>query len=267
MNRSYIFILFSLLLFCSQINAQTGVSVSPPRLYFESDAGKSTTQKVTVTNVSAKNSLDMAVSLGDWEYNETGENKMSPANTLPTSCASWISIKNEDTYFTLAPGERKDIDVTITPPATLSDQMLAHTAVLYVSQMNPVNDIDNKGANIKVSIRSGIKLFHKLTAKATKKIEIHNLTLAPSKKDLTILFENQGNIWTDGKIQTELVNTENGNKVSLDQIIFYTMPGNKRELNIPLPATLLKGKYTASVMIDYGDNNNLELAELNFTHE
>jgi len=65
----------------------------------------------------------------------------------------------------------------------------------------------------------------------------------------------------------ELVNTENGNKVSLDQIIFYTMPGNKREVIIPLPATLSKGKYTASVMIDYGDNNNLELAELNFTHE
>ncbi|WP_426478506.1 fimbrial biogenesis chaperone [Chryseobacterium sp. CBSDS_008] len=266
MNRFYIITLLSLFFWCSEAKAQTGVSVSPPRLYFESDAGKSSTQKVTVTNVSAKNSLDMAVSLGDWEYNETGENKMFPANTLPASCASWVSIKNEDTYFTLGPGERKDIDVTITPP-TISDQMLAHTAVLYVSQMNPVNDVDNKGANIKVSIRSGIKLFHKFTAKADKKIEIHNLTLAKSKKDLSLLFENQGNIWTDGKIQTELVNTENGNKVSLDQIIFYTMPGNKREVNIPLPASLLKGKYTASVMIDYGDNNNLELAELNFTYE
>ncbi|QBJ84998.1 molecular chaperone [Chryseobacterium gleum] len=267
MSRSYIIFLFSLFLLCTKVKAQTGVSVSPPRLYFESDAGKSTTQKVTVTNVSAKNSLDMAVSLGDWEYNGTGENKMSPANTLSTSCASWVTIKNEDTYFTLGPGERKDIDVTITPPNVLTDQLLAHTAVLYVSQMNPVNDVDNKGANIKVSIRSGIKLFHKLTAKATKKIEIQNLTLAQSKKDLTLLFENQGNIWADGKIQTELINTENGNKVSLDQIIFYTMPGNKREVNIPLPAKLSKGKYTASVMIDYGDNNNLELAELNFTYE
>lgn len=267
MNRSYIIILFFLFFLSAESRAQTGVSVSPPRLYFESDAGKSTTQKVTVTNVSAKNSLDMAVSLGDWEYNEVGENKTYPAGTLPTSCASWASIKNEDTYFTLGPGERKDIDVTITPPNVLPDQMLAHTAVLYVSQMNPVDDVDNKGASIKVSIRSGIKIFHKLSPKGNKKIEIQNLTLAKSKKDLTMIFENQGNIWTDGKIQTEIINTENGNKISLDQIIFYTMPGNKREVNIPLPATLAKGKYTASVMIDYGDSNNLELAELNFSYE
>ncbi|MEF9478711.1 hypothetical protein OWR28_14290 [Chryseobacterium sp. 1B4] len=57
MSRSYIIILFSLLLLCTSTKAQTGVSVSPPRLYFESDAGKSTTQKVTVTNVSAKTPL------------------------------------------------------------------------------------------------------------------------------------------------------------------------------------------------------------------
>lgn len=67
--------------------------------------------------------------------------------------------KKEDSYFTLAPGERKDIDVTITVPNTLSDKLAAHSAVLYVSQMNPVDDVDSKGANIKVSIRSGIKLF------------------------------------------------------------------------------------------------------------
>ncbi|KMQ68517.1 hypothetical protein ACM39_08400 [Chryseobacterium sp. FH2] len=267
MNRSSIIICFFLFLLCSQFKAQTGVSVSPPRLYFESDAGKSATQKITVTNVSVKNSLDMAVSLGDWEYNEMGENIMYAASTLPSSCASWVSIKKEDAYFTLAPGERKDIDVTITPPNVLSDQLLAHTAVLYVSQMNPVDDVDNKGASIKVSIRSGIKLFHKLPAAGKKIIEIQNLTLDKSKKALNLLFENQGNIWIDGKIQTELVNTENGKKLSLDQIIFYTMPGNKREMNIPLPATLEKGKYTASVMMDYGDSNNLELAELNFTYE
>ena len=267
MSRLSLF-LFSLL-FLSSFHgyAQTGVSVSPPRLYFESGNGNSNTQTITVTNVSAKNSLDLAVSLGDWEYDGKGENVTYPANTLPTSCASWVSVKKEDNYFTLAPGEKKDIEVTITVPNALSDQLAAHTAVLYVSQMNPVDDVDHKGANIKVSIRSGIKLFHKLPAAKTKKLEIQNLVYGKTTNTINLFFENQGDIWGDGKIFTDFVNTQTGKKVALDPIIFYTMPGNKREMNIPLPASLEKGKYTASVMIDYGDNNNLELGELSFSYE
>lgn len=267
MKRLAFIFLSVLVFFGGHLAAQTGVSVSPPRLYFESGIGNSNTQKVTVTNVSTKNALDLAVSLGDWEYNERGENIMSAANTLPNSCAGWVSVKKEDNYFTLAPGQRKDIDITITVPPALPDKNPTHTAVLYVSQMNPVDDVDSKGASIKVSIRSGIKLFHKLPTAKNKKLEIQNLTYAKPGKTLDLSFDNQGDVWADGKITTDLVNTGNGKKTALDAIIFYTMPGNKRQVSIPLPAGLEKGKYTASVMIDYGDRDNLELGELNFVYE
>ncbi|KIC63443.1 fimbrial biogenesis chaperone [Chryseobacterium taiwanense] len=264
-----LFVAFSFLAysFLCTINAQTGVSVSPPRVYFESELGRSNTQQITITNESVKNSLDLAVSLGDWEYDGKGENMMYAANTLPVSCANWISVKKEDSYFTLAPGEKKEINVTITVPNTLSDKLATHSAVLYVSQMNPVDDIDSKGANIKVSIRSGIKLFHKLSSANVKKIEIQNLVYDKSNNKLSLFFENQGNVWTDGRVYTDLVNTQTGKKTTLDNIVFYTMPGNKREMDIVLPTTLEKGKYTASVMIDYGDANNLEVGELNFNYE
>lgn len=133
--------------------------------------------------------------------------------------------------------------------------------------MNPVDDVDHKGANIKVSIRSGIKLFHKMPAAKTKKLEIQNLVYGKTTNTVNLFFDNQGDVWGDGKIYTDFVNTQTGKKVSLDPVIFYTMPGNKREMDIPLPAGLEKGKYTASVMIDYGDNNNLELGELSFSYE
>jgi hypothetical protein len=45
------------------------------------------------------------------------------------------------------------------------------------------------------------------------------------------------------------------------------MPGNRREMEIALPNSLEKGKYTASVLIDYGDAENLEMGELNFSYE
>lgn len=258
------------LIFCFliiQISAQTGLSVSPPRVYFETTAGSSSTQKVTVTNVSAKHTLDLAVSLGDWEYDEKGENVMHPANTLKNSCAQWISINKEDTYFSLAPGERKDLNVTLTTPTLSKDQLAAHTAVLFVSQMNPVDGTDSKGAKIKVSVKSGIKIFHKKPETTIRKIEIKGLKFDTAQKILNLQFENQSELWTDGKINIDLINTTTGKKITLDTIIFYTLPGNSRKINIPVNDLKEKGSYNLSVLIDYGDDNTLEMAELNFNYE
>lgn len=264
MKKIVLFIAFFLFAHC--IHAQTGISVSPPRIYFESESGVSNTEKITITNVSEKNTLDLAVSLGDWEYDEKGENMMYVAGTLPTSCASWITVKKEDAYFSLSPGERRDISITLTAPDNFGN-LAAHTAVLYVSQMNPVDDVDSNGANIKVSIRSGIKIFHKIPNAKNKKIEITNLKFDQKKNALTLFFENQSNIWVDGKVTTDIINSTNGKKITIDPVIFYTMPGNKRELQIPLTKTPEKGSYTASVLMDYGDSENLELGELNFNYE
>ncbi|MBW8522896.1 molecular chaperone [Chryseobacterium chendengshani] len=250
-----------------QISAQTGISVSPPRVYFDSGSGSSSTQKITVTNVSTKNSLDLAVSLGDWQYDQYGENMMHAANTLKNSCASWISVKKSDNYFTLAPGERKELDVTITVPAIAKDTLSSHTALLYISQMNPVDDVDSKGANIKVSIRSGIKIFHKSAEAVTKKVEIKDLKFDKAKSNLALQFENQSSIWVDGKISTEIINTSTGKKVPVDDIVFYTLPGDLRKITIPMGSVLEKGSYNASVMIDYGDPSSLEIGELNFNYE
>jgi len=96
--RGKLFIL--LLLVISQVTlAQTGLTVSPPRLYFESSKGQSTNQKVTITNVSSSNTLDLAVSLGDWQYDTSGENITLEPNTLNSSCASWVTVKKEVKYL------------------------------------------------------------------------------------------------------------------------------------------------------------------------
>lgn len=258
------------LVFCFliiQIGAQTGISVSPPRVYYETTPGSSSTQKITVTNVSAKHTLDLAVSLGDWEYDERGENVMHPANTLENSCAQWISINKEDTYFSLAPGERKDINVTLTNPTIAKDKLAAHTAVLFVSQMNPVDGTDSKGTKIKVSVKSGIKIFHKKPETTTRKIEIQDLKFDTDKKILNLQFENHSELWTDGKISTDIINTTTGKKISINPIVFYTLPGDIRKLSIPVTALEEKGSYNLSVLIDYGDDNVLEMAELNFNYE
>ncbi|MCG9792153.1 fimbrial biogenesis chaperone [Flavobacterium algicola] len=263
MNKFFLFFYFFIL----QATAQTGISVSPPRIYFDSKLGGSNTQLISVTNVSATNTLDLAVSLGDWEYDEKGENQMFSANTLANSCANWISIKNTDNYFTLKPGERKELEITVTPPKTAIDTLAAHTAVLYVSQMNPVDDVDNKGTSIKVSIRSGIKIFHSYPENFIRKVEIEDLKYDQSLNKVNLKFRNQSKLWVDGKISGEIINTKTGKKSVLNNVVFYTLPGNLRTLSLPVLETLEKGSYNASIIIDYGDAAQLEMAELNFNYE
>lgn len=263
MSKSFLIFCFFIL----QANAQTGISVSPPRIYFDSNSGTSTTQQISVTNVSEKNSLDLAVSLGDWEYDEKGENMMYSANTLANSCASWITVKNNDNYFSLKPGEKKELEITVTPPKVPTDTLTSHTAVLYVSQMNPVDDFDSKGANIKVSIRSGIKIFHRFPQSLIRKIEIEDLKYNQSINKLNLKFRNQSKLWVDGKISGEVINTRTGKKTVLETIVFYTLSGNLRTLSIPVLEVLDKGSYNASIIIDYGDSSQLEMAELNFNYE
>lgn len=259
--------LFFLLVFSYFAIAQTGISVSPPRLYFEADPGQSNTQKVLVTNVSKSNTLDLAVSLSDWKYDDRGENLLFPSDSLDTSCSSWVTIKQKDNFFSLKPGESKEIDVTITTPNTLNSENPVHTALLFVTQMNPIDDVDGKGANIKVAVRSGIKLLHRTLERRNRKLEIQNLKYLPQEKKIELHFENLGNIWGDGIIYPELLNTQTGKKTKLDHVIFYSMPKDYRITDFPLPANLAKGKYVATFLLDYGDENALEMAELTFTYE
>lgn len=264
--KTTIFFLLSFC-WCFSIFAQTGVSVSPPRLYFESDTGQSSRQKVMVTNVSATHVMDLAVSLGDWQYNDLGENIMYAADSLATSCAGWVSISKNDSYFSLKPGENKEIEVNITVPNTFKGDVPVHTAMLYVTQMNPIDDVDSRGANIKVSVRSGIKLFHRTQAIKNRKLEIENILFDKNSNQIELYFKNTGNIWADGIVYPELLNTQTGKKTIIDHIIFYTMPADNRKMIIALPEVIEKGKYTATILIDYGDENTIEMGELTFTNE
>ncbi len=265
--RGKLFIL--LLLVISQVTlAQTGLTVSPPRLYFESSKGQSTNQKVTITNVSSSNTLDLAVSLGDWQYDTSGENITLEPNTLNSSCASWVTVKKEDSYFSLKPGEKKELEVILTNPLKAKDTLSVHSAILYVSQMNPIDDVDPNGAKVKVSVRSGVKIYHKQMGNSQRKIEIQNAVYQNDKKLFLLQIENKGNIWGDGKVFVDILDQSTGKKTSLPATIFYTMPGNKRDIFFSIPESLTKAKkYLATFLIDYGDENTIEMAELQFTYE
>lgn len=257
----------SLLIVCTAVSlyAQTGLSVSPPRLYFEVAEGQTKTEKIIVTNVSNSNDLEIAISLGDWDYNLYGDNILYPADSLATSSAGWVSIK--DSYFLLKANQSKEVEISLTVPDQIDTAIPARSNMVFVTQMNPVDDVDSNGQNIKVNVRSGIKVYHRLPTTRERRIEIQNMKYIADKNYIELLFENNGNVWAEGTIYSDLTNIDTGEKINLQDIIFYTMPTNKRITEINLPKELPKGNYVASVLMDYGDPENMEAGELRFTYE
>ena len=98
-------------------------------------------------------------------------------------------------------------------------------------------------------------------------MEIQDLKYNQDAHAFRLKFQNQSQIWVDGKVITEIINTKTGKKTEVETLVFYTLPGNVREMVIPVHKPLEKGSYNASVLIDYGDESTLEMAELNFNYE
>lgn len=267
--RIYIILALFTLLFIATTNiasAQVGLSVSPPRVYYSIAEGESGTQNLLINNISKDHPLDLAITFGDWEYDEYGNNVMFPPDSLENSCASWLSLP-EGTYLTLQPGESREVEVMMNVPRVIPSGDNVQTAMLYVTQMNPVDGVDAQGAAIRINVRQGIKIYRKGLAGERRALEITDMTFNRESKNIVLAFNNNGNIWTDGVIKTTIFNRTTGKETSLSDTPFFTMPGNVRKVMISPGETLEKGEYIATVMLDYGDDTILEAAELEFRYD
>lgn len=265
-NASGLLILVAFFLPAPQVLlSQVGISVSPPRIYYNLNPGETGSQKVLVSNVSKEQPLNLSLTFGDWKYDDQGNNLMFPPDSLDNSCAGWLSLPG-GTYMTLGPGENQEIDLTMAVPME-GIKGSVQTAMLFVTQMNPVDGIDAQGAAIRINVRQGIKIYRKGGDPEMKKVEIENLAYDKASNSLLLTFSNEGNTWLNGRSTTSLFNRDTGKELNLDPSDFYMMPGDRRTMRLPFRHTLEKGRYTATVMLDYGDPTTIEAAELQFGYE
>lgn len=267
---SRIFALSALLILfivSSKVSAQTGLSVSPPRTYFTLSAGQTETKQILVSNPSKTKTLELSASFSDWEYDSIGNNVMAEAGELSNSCADWVDILPQ-TFFSVAPGESYELDVRMNVPDNLSDDEPVHTCMLFITQINPSDGKNEQGANIKIAVRSGVKLYHRKAEARNPDIEIMNFVYSKEQPNqLRFDFKNTGNIWIDGIISCDLLNQETGEKINLDEVIFYSMPGDYRYLYFDLPEDLPEAKYIATAIFDYQNASSVKMAELGFDYE
>ncbi|MBL1410478.1 fimbrial biogenesis chaperone [Sphingobacterium faecale] len=267
--RYYLFILLFNTLALSFSSAQTGLTVGPPRIYFVADAGQSQTQYVDVTNPSKDYPLDLAVSFEDWAYSVVGDNVLSPKGSLKTSCADWLTVS--EPFFSLKPGETKRLQLQMSVPLdkSYSEVIPVHTTMLFVTQLNPRISEEKEGANIRLAVRSGIKVYQRFNGRSRTNLEISNLeyrSVDSIGQYLELSFETQGNTWTEGQLRTEFLNQDTGDRYKVDDVQFYSLPGDQRKQYILLPKELTIGNYLATAMLFYGEDNDVKIAEIEFDY-
>lgn len=244
--------------------AQAGLTVSPGKLYFYENSKIPVTQKVSITNPTTK-TLEIGVSINDWNYDKSGSNHIADFNTLKESCSPWIQI-TPNTFFTIEPNSTKEVEVVLTIPEVLDPSNPVHTSMLFFTQLNPGDSVDEKGASIKVTVRMGVKVYH---AKENTDGEISIVDFKANKDDqnnkfVELEFKNTGKIWTEGKIIWSLFNYKTGKTTELSEEEFYTLPKDVRTVSKKLDPKLTAGQYTISAQILYGKNETIQLAEMDF---
>ncbi|MES2826518.1 MAG: hypothetical protein V4687_00110 [Bacteroidota bacterium] len=251
--------------------AQAGISASPAKMYYRIPSGGTGSQKVTISNPN-RIDLDVGVSMGDWNYDSLGVNNLVDPGTLKISCADWIQVF-PGSFFTILPDERKELEIVLNVPANADKSIPVRTAMLYFTQLNAGDAKAENGAAIKVSVRMGIKVYHSFTPMDERNVDIINFVdqqkTDPERKpytELELKCENTGKIWLDGTVQWELLNTKSGEKIKLTQDNFLSLPGDKRTIKKILPPSLKRGVYAATATINYGNKEELKIAELEFEY-
>lgn len=269
MKFSKIILFFFLLCSAQIVSAQTGITIGPPRVFYNIGPGQSQIEKVFVTNPSKDFRLELGVSLEDWDYNKFGENQLYAPGTIPNSAAPFVVIS--EPYFSLGPGETKEMDIQLMVPANYvkNDSVPVKTVMLFVSQLNPRDGVDEQGSNIRIAVRTGIKLYQRVPGSENFDVQIENFKYEVNEtgKQLNLFLKNFSNVWTEATINTELLNSETGEKIQLQGTLAYFMPQDDRVERIILPEDLPAGNYIATTIIDYGDAQKIRIAELEFKHE
>lgn len=259
-----------LLLLGENVFAQAGMTVSPGKIYYKLSSGAGGTRKVLVSNPNSKE-LQVGVSINDWNYDAYGNNQTYDAGTLKTSCADWLQVL-PGSYFSLQPGEQKELSIVFTVPANADTAIPVHTAMLFLTQLNPGDSRSQEGGLIKVSVRMGVKIYHTFSQIEERSIEVLNFTDQKSKDPknpggfLELEVENNGKIWLESKIKWELLNMQTGEKTTLTDQDSYSLPGDRRLVRQILPSGLKKGHYNATAIINYGNKDELKVVELEFDH-
>lgn len=264
----------SVSLFSQEESAPSGgVAVSPSTIRFAAKPGSPQIRTLKITNDS-KRKCKFQISFQDVGIDPTGKKDIAVGQTYRYALSKYLVVS--PSYVELNPGEARVVEVTANIPGGDSTAIAMWTT-LVVDEVRDrekmeVPNPNNKtiGLGIYAGIGFGINVYQNPANVAVNSVEIMQLKFekaVPQNKTQNTLVMNVKNTG-DGigycLYYIELTNLVTGRQSKLKVKQFGVLPGHAKEIRFDLPKELSKGKYSGMAVLDFGDKDVLQTAEIEF---
>ncbi len=257
-SKQLFYLLPLLLLMVSKVNGQD-FEVAPVKLDFNTEPGESQTKTIMVKNHSNKKSSYM-VALGDFSPQDNGAKKSLAPNSTKHSCVNWLNIT--PSFFELSPGEQIILQVSMMAPSNDNSTAWCMLYIQPTQEQSSWNVDKNLGAGVMISGRIGIIIYQSPSSNSNYSIKVSGLKevteTSSIKRKFNATIENLGDKITPCKIYLIAANMETAEEKRFPSIDIEAFPKMTRTVDLELPNELTTGKYSLTVIVDYGQKFALE---------
>ena len=253
---------------------ETGVAISPSTLRFNVKPGTLQTKTIKVTNDTRKK-FTFQLAFQDYGPSSDEHSDMAVSKYSMYALSKYTIIS--PTVLEIGPRQTKAITVTIDIPAGDSMNVSMWT-ILDIDQVTdreklelPDMNQSAVGMGVKNSFGFGVNIYQNPPGVQANNIEIIKMTFNKdaNKKSNQIFMQakNAGNGIGYCLYYLELTNLVTGKQTKLKVKQFAIFPGYIKDFNFELPQDLEKGPYSALAVLDFGNKEELQTAELEFKIE
>jgi len=239
-------------------NAQTSeeearsITISPLTFELSANPGEQIVNKIKVINTGSQ-PLFVRMETEDFTaVGETGGVVVQEQENKTFSLASWINLSEKE--FSLAPAEQRLIDFTINIPAD-GEPGGHYGSILAVAAQPAAMDMTGSGVAQKV----GSLLLLSVAGEVTENLSVKEFSAKSFYEyppvDFLLRFENHGSVHLRPRGLVTITNMF-GNK---EEDIFFdqknVLPSSIRKIDVRWDPPLAMGKYTATLIANYGTEN------------
>lgn len=273
MKLKSLILILSVTLLMSGVALAQSVSMSPSRLYYKVDLGAYKTQTVTVTNNSQVRQA-FNVSFGDFEpAGYQGKSKFMEPGESEHSCSEWLTAT--PSFFELDPGQSQKVQVLLQVPSSPDANKVKWAAMrIKLTKERKSSEITDKnaiGMGITETFQFVVHIFQtppKVVSKSADIIDFRESTTAQdTSRVYSMRVKNTGEAILDCASYLELSNLGTGEETRLRPLAYTLLPGSEREVRFNLPRNQPKGRYSLMGVVDYGNRDNIQAAEMEITIE
>lgn len=252
----------------------TGISISPSTMRFNVKPGNIQTKTLKMTN-DTKKTYNFQVGFQDYGVGSDGTSDAPVDKYSMFALSKYVIVT--PTLVELKPRQSKVVTITLDIPS--GDSMaVSMWTILTLDQVleRPKLEIPNPsdksiGMGVQNSFGFGVNIFQNPPNVTVNNVEVVAMNFnKKTDKSLNQIYMKAKNTGTGigyCLYYLELTNLVTGKQTKLKVKQFSIFPGYTKEFKFDLPADLEKGAYSAMAVLDFGNKEELQTAELDFKIE